>query len=171
MWVDDGERRNYANVAAQAFSTVSKFSKHKPNRPVALGVGICWIRPPVTQTVDAFYNADFHVNLVLLIPSSVGNRPRTIVVCDPNVRGRKAGGMRMREALFPRMCTLLETTELKGLPRWCNEPREVRNTKGICLALALEWAVELVANGVAALEIEREGGDITSIKGFRKLMK
>ncbi|KAJ6609687.1 hypothetical protein B0H10DRAFT_1954420 [Mycena sp. CBHHK59/15] len=92
MWVNDADRKNYANDPAKAFST----------------------------SVDAFYKAHFHVNLVLLIPSPIQNRPRTIVVCDPNIYNRMANCTRIREVLFPRICKLLDVAELQNLPRWCN---------------------------------------------------
>ncbi|KAJ7105817.1 hypothetical protein C8R44DRAFT_806153 [Mycena epipterygia] len=172
MWANDSERRRLSNETAKGFSTVSNFAKHRPNGPAALGVAICWIKSPVGQAFDDFYKAHFHVNLVLLIPSPIRNRPRTIVVCDPNIHSRMAQRTRTREVLFPRICNLLEAGEVQNLPRWCNKPREARNTKGICLRLALDWAVELVANGVAALGIQRDdGGAITQIKGFRELKK
>ncbi|KAJ7137073.1 hypothetical protein C8R44DRAFT_869151 [Mycena epipterygia] len=171
MWVNDTDRKNYANIPANAFSTVSKFARHKPNNPVVLGVAICWVKSPVGQSVDAFYKANFHVNLILLILSPIQKCPRTIVVCDPNIHNRMASYTCTRQVLFPRICNLLDVAELKNLPRWCNKPREVHNTKGTRLTLALDWAVELVANGVEALGIQCHGGDITHIKGFRKLTK
>jgi hypothetical protein len=55
-------------------------------------------------------------------------------------------------------------------PVWSNRPRPEQNDEGQCLALAMEWLVELVVLGLADLNIRRhKNGEIEAINVFRLL--
>jgi hypothetical protein len=59
--------------------------------------------------------------------------------------------------------------ELRTSTFFINETRPERNKDGECLRLVLEWMVEVVMNGIAITR--NADGEITDIKGFRKVMK
>ncbi|KAJ7906138.1 hypothetical protein B0H13DRAFT_1880822 [Mycena leptocephala] len=55
---------------------------------------------------------------------------------------------------------------------WVNHQRTERNVSGHCLALVLEWMVDLVVGGVSKLAIARNGkGAVMAIEGFSPMKK
>ncbi|KAJ7831921.1 hypothetical protein B0H14DRAFT_3463721 [Mycena olivaceomarginata] len=111
-------------------------------------------------------------NVMLLIhaPHTPGKRGpgKVVVICEPNITDVEARESKAADILQSRMCEILKGNELRINQVWVNNKRRERNDVGICLTLALEWMVELVAGGKDGLNIQRsDNGQVTGIKGFR----
>jgi hypothetical protein len=131
---------------------------------------VIWTIKPATHTLDKWLKS-LHVNITILIhpPSRVHFRcPKVYVIGEPSIGPIEMKHRTVVGVVTAPMCALLVLNS-KWLV-WCNRPCPERNSEGHCLALDLEWLVELVVLGLANLLIQRrENGEIKAINGFRLL--
>ncbi|KAJ6624609.1 hypothetical protein B0H10DRAFT_1943200 [Mycena sp. CBHHK59/15] len=113
-----------------------------------MGLAVQWTSTPVTQEVEKWMAQSIHCNLVLLIhaPDCLG-RPspgNVLMIGESNISTKDNNKVKVQEILLRRMVKLLECN---GKPMWCNHPRAERKGGGDCLALVLEWMVDIVVRG------------------------
>ncbi|KAJ7177426.1 hypothetical protein C8R43DRAFT_942697 [Mycena crocata] len=174
MFASEREKRRHTGLAFRPFTTLGFFERH-PRRTAAITLGICIVptKSQVTLTTREWMSADYHCYLLFALhPPANAPRgtPKILVVGDPNVSNLHRNATKMGQVLFSRTKTLLDSSSITEF--WRNTPRDERNTKGCCLALVLEWMIEVIVKGVAGLAIERdERFCVTAIPGFLPMSK
>ncbi|KAJ6461960.1 hypothetical protein DFH09DRAFT_1114141 [Mycena vulgaris] len=167
---DDANKRKgvFGSPSFASFGAMSSFLKNRPRRcEFSLALAIVWTENPTGKNFDNWCANDLHaIPLVIVHPPagapvrSAGPR-KVMVVADPNVASATTA-----EPFSARLNTLISTGNAPAT-KFINLPRSERNGTGICLTLALEWMLELVAAG---LEVTRdEKGDVADIAGFQFL--
>ncbi|KAJ7681098.1 hypothetical protein B0H17DRAFT_1076802 [Mycena rosella] len=170
MFTDEKSKKNtWSGRAFAPFSTLPQFlnaGAHLRDRQISVALVIVWSVNPTARTFEEWSAEDLHALLFVqvhpLCGATRGQVPKALLICDVNCL-TKTGA----PELLPRTRKLLKVSGVLRT-QYINFPRAERNTRGICLTLALEWILELVVQG---LQIKRDGrGCVTEVEGFRQLV-
>ncbi|KAJ7431581.1 hypothetical protein B0H11DRAFT_1941456 [Mycena galericulata] len=136
MFLNDGQKKSpqYSGIPFEPFRTISGLIHSNPQRAFTIGLAV-WPENPVGKPVE--------------------NTGEILLICEPNITDVEAREHKAKYILKSRMCEMLKEIGSRVKHVWVNNKRKERNNVGICLTLALEWMVELVAGGVNGLGIQR----------------
>ncbi|KAJ6537088.1 hypothetical protein B0H19DRAFT_1240815 [Mycena capillaripes] len=161
------------------FGLVSTWARHPAdNNDITLSLFCCWTSNPAADSTsnqtgkDDDSKLELHAVVVATIHPVVHGRRsrRAIVIADPNVisldNHLDTLSEITRKGHLVKMFQAYERDKSRPL-YWINRPRGQRNKDGICLALALEWMVEIVVDGLAFTR--DSAGEVMRIEGFRGL--
>ncbi|KAJ7932170.1 hypothetical protein B0H13DRAFT_1857301 [Mycena leptocephala] len=156
-----------------AFSTFKQFTEYPCQKcSVTLGLAVIWTVKLVTHTIETWLKS-LHVNVVMLFhpPSGAHSRcPKVYVIGEHNIGPVEMRHHTVAGVVSAWMRDLLSQKNTR--PVWSNRPCPEQNDEGHCLALGLEWLVELVVLGLADLNIRRhKNREIKAINGFRHLLQ
>ncbi|KAJ7854019.1 hypothetical protein B0H13DRAFT_1903831 [Mycena leptocephala] len=168
LFRDRGEKDACTIKHLRAFSTFKQFAEYPRQKcSVTLGLAVIWTVKPVTHTIKTWLKS-LHVNVVMLFHPPSGAHsccPKVYVIGEPNIGPVEMRHHMVAGVVSARMRNLLGQKNTR--PVWSNRRRPERNDEGHCLALGLEWLVDLVMLGLADLNIRRhENGEIKAINGF-----
>ncbi|KAJ7829742.1 hypothetical protein B0H14DRAFT_2593830 [Mycena olivaceomarginata] len=169
MFKTKQDKANHTAAALQPFASFAEFLKYpRGDCPITMGIISLWEDKPVTSE---WLSHEFHANLVMVIHSNRNPSPgKVLVVGDPN-RFNNAH----EQFGEPSMVELIKwgrANRIRGAGVFVNKCslRKERNTGGHCLALALEWMVDLIAGDEKVLGIKRDTcGKVVVVKGYRAL--
>ncbi|KAJ7817443.1 hypothetical protein B0H14DRAFT_2602030 [Mycena olivaceomarginata] len=165
-------------IRFRRFGTKKQFMDHPHGAcEITIGLAVFWTSTPVFHRVRDYHRFSLavltpvshkveermaqglHCNLVLLIHApkvQVKASPgKFLVIGEPNITKEHDGKVKTTDALFSRMVKMIKSVHKKAV--WVNHQRTERNGSGHCLALVLEWMVDLVIGGVSKLAIARNG--------------
>ncbi|KAJ7508031.1 hypothetical protein B0H11DRAFT_1902342 [Mycena galericulata] len=160
MFFNDGQKKSpqYSGIPFEPFRTISGLIHSNPQRAFTIGLAVS-PENPVGKPVEKWAKEPMHCNMMVLIhaPHVPGRRStgEILLICEPNITDVEAREHKAKYILKSRMCEMLKEIGSSVKHVWANNKRKERNNVGICLTLALEWMVELVAGGVNGLGIER----------------
>ncbi|KAJ7850523.1 hypothetical protein B0H14DRAFT_2581958 [Mycena olivaceomarginata] len=168
--------------AARARSSVAEALAHAAKSLLSLGtMGIVLAvlgndghreSPPVTETIAEWLDKDFHSNVLMVIHSTRNpSSGKALVICEPNVVDNDDDDEEPIKIPNVRMQKMIKKVRGKMAKKsvvFINNERPETNTRRICLTLALEWMVQLIAGGKDALPIERDDSSrVTGIEGLQ----
>lgn len=163
---NDKHKKNYPAATFDPFGGISAFVHHRPPKcDISLALAILW-KSPVRKTATEWVAEEMHANVLVIVhaPHDLrgGRIPgKVIAIADPNFASETGN------PLSGRINSLLRVRRVPTT-RFVSLPRAESNGKGICLALALEWLVEMVVKGVN-IERDEETKEVIGIQGFRPI--
>ncbi|KAJ6611021.1 hypothetical protein B0H10DRAFT_2224498 [Mycena sp. CBHHK59/15] len=162
------------------FALMSKWARYwHGDNELSLAMFCTWTQNPVAcKTTDDVAGdgarpkppMELHAVIIATIHPLVDGARKVIAICDPNVipldnRLDSLSSITRKSHLVKLF--LEHEKKFSRVPYFINIPRRERNTGGHCLALVLEWMVELIVYG---LNVTRDGaGNVAAIEGFRPL--
>ncbi|KAJ7049098.1 hypothetical protein C8F01DRAFT_1379052 [Mycena amicta] len=158
----------YRSAPFQVYGTLSALTHPRVRRPFTIALLSFPCKPLLGMTAEEAAKVEWHANVAVIVDAEADSQ-RDLVVFEPNITAVEARETTIERIFQPWMVHLLRSKQLR--PRvgqlWVNNERPKRNNSGICLQLAMEWMVELVAGG---LQIDRDrSGNIVAIGGFRSV--
>jgi hypothetical protein len=172
LFKNDKDQGRYAIPQLKGFGSLQQFFEMKRDGcPITLALVCLWESPPVTETIAEWLDKDFHSNVLMVIHSTRNPSPgKALVICEPNIVDKDDDDeepMKIPNVRMQKMIKKVRGKMAKKSVVFINNERPETNTSGICLTLALEWMVQLIA-GKDALAIERdESSRVTCIEGFQ----
>ncbi|KAJ6564125.1 hypothetical protein B0H19DRAFT_1067717 [Mycena capillaripes] len=155
---------HYGGIPFEPFTTVATLPNCKPHA--------AWLVNPVGKSIQDWAKEPWHCNFLVLIhaPHTPGKHSpgKALLICELNITDVEEREHVVAKILKSRMCGMLKELRSSAKQVWVNKKCPVGNNGGICLALALEWMVELIVGGEEGLDIQRgDKGQVTAVKGFR----
>ncbi|KAJ7861956.1 hypothetical protein B0H13DRAFT_1867666 [Mycena leptocephala] len=193
MFFNKDNKDKHTAIRFRRFGTMKQFMDHPHVAcEITIGLAVFWTSTPVFHKVRDYHRfslavltpvshkveermaQSLHCNLVLLIhaPKVQGKASpgKVLVIGEPNITKEHDGKVKTTDVLFSRMVKMIKSVHNKAV--WVNHQRTERNVSGHCLALVLEWMVDLVVGGVSKLAIARNGkGAVMAIEGFPPMKK
>ncbi|KAF8181978.1 hypothetical protein K438DRAFT_1975922 [Mycena galopus ATCC 62051] len=158
------------------FGFVSNWERHPPRgNEITLAVFCSWLENPVVVAVQPGEKTPLtlHAIIIGVIHPRTGKGTKAVFFADVNV-------LNLGLPSTPTLATVTSNQHLAKLfltyhrahpqvPFFINHPRPERNSGGDCMAMALEWLVEMAIVGI---KFSRDSkGNVVHIDGFKPLAK
>ncbi|KAJ7488531.1 hypothetical protein B0H11DRAFT_1913016 [Mycena galericulata] len=152
-----------SGAAFQHFATISRFVEAPRNDcDIQLGLVCSYAESPIERIKHEWTGIPLKSCLFALVHGPKGTK--VLLVGDPKVTDSHQNEKTASCILGSHVLGLINDSPLKDYPMYINQPRREHSTPALSLALALEWMVEVVVDGLKI--VRDEGSKVLHVEDF-----